>query len=815
MSRFKKILIFLLLLLAVAVTWAVERFWAEPQRPPRDLKIATGTEGGTYFTAGNLLARLLEEYSGPEIGHVVDAPSSGTIDNCRRIESNEANLALGIGPPLANTTDPCRNHVRVLMALYSDTVQLVVRRSLEIKTLDQLKGKRIFVGADASGTKAIATKILTTVEIYDPEKDYERADPSTVRSFAQASSKLQDGELDAAFFVASIRAQAVWDALDQGCCEILDLGDYLELIENAVPGMTRRYIPAHNYPNQPLGKTTVGSNALLIGHKDLRDEVVQEILNTVFDHLADLAVAGIRVQDARLETAFDEELLSGIALHPGVQKFRDRENEKLLIATGTINGKYYDIGKRMQLLLQQAGIPARVVHSDGSLENLELLKANEGPTLAIVQYDTALASTWTGAIYGDPELGKALDIPRVKGLRRIATLHDEKVHILVRREFLDNHPRRASFTPEELKHPTVAILDRYARVCLGPKDSGAQVIAKAILHHHRVRPKEEVHLSVPEMVNRIHNGEIDAGFFVSYIPSEVLKTIVNDESIRLLSVDTGRVVGLLSAALRLGTIDDRYRAQHEGEAAIDTVSTRAALVAREDMPDDDVEAITKAILEGEAYLGVKGGGEAMAQELRSLPLHPGAKAAYQEKNLIPRPIPDLDRAMGVWDEAFAVTWRALAILVILVAGYQGFIRFLRDHKSDELSERILAISLEASDPKSVEKLSGIRDGDLLECVVDTEWWRGGKLDVSRWRYLHDLINDRMKQAKENLTAALADDLRELGKQKDLNRSERRERLRGLEEKAWRYFQKGEMDASHRQLLLEVVEQGIRSDETRA
>jgi TRAP transporter TAXI family solute receptor len=815
MFRYKKTLLFLLVLLTFAATWAVKRFWAEQQMPPRDLEIATGTEGGTYFTAGKLLARLLEEYSGPEIGHVVDAPSPGTIENCRRIESNKADLALAIGPPLANTPDPCRNYVRVLMALYSDTLQLVVRRSLEIKTLDQLKGKRIFVGADASGTKMIATKILAAVELEDPEKDYKRADPTTVRSFVQASSKLQGGELDAAFFVASIRAKAVWDALDHGCCEILDLGDYLELIEAAVPGLTRRYIPAHNYPNQPLGKTTVGSHALLIGHRDLRSEVVQGILNTIFDHIADLAVAGIRVQDARLETAFDEELLSGVALHRGVQKFRDRENEKLLIATGTINGKYYDIGKTIQLLLQQAEIPARVVHSDGSLENLELLRANERPTLAIVQYDTALASTWAGEIYGDPELAKALDIPRVKGLRRIATLHEEKVHILVRREFFDNHPRRASFTTQDLKHPTVGILDRYARVCLGPKDSGAQVIAKAILHHHRVRPREEVHLSVPEMVNRIHNGEIDAGFFVSYIPSEVLKTIVNDESIRLLSVDSGKVVGLLGAALRLDTIEDKYRAQHEGEPAIDTVSTHAALVVREDMEDADVEAITKAILEGEAYLGIKGGGEAMVKELRSLLLHPGAKAAYQKKNLIPRPIPDLDRAMGVWDEVFAVTWRALAILVILVAGYQGFIRFLRDRKSDALSERILAISLEASDPNSVEKLSRIRDEDLLECVVNREWLLGGKLDISRWRYLHELVNDRMKQAKENLTAALADDLRKLAKQKNLTSSERRERLRSLEESAWRYFQKGEMDASHRRLLLEVVEQRLRSDEAQA
>jgi TRAP transporter TAXI family solute receptor len=384
MSRSKKMLICLLVLLALAATWAVGRLQAKPP-PAQDLRISTGTSGGTYFTAGKLLARLLEEYSGPEIGRVVAVPSAGSIENCRRIENNEASLALAIGPVLGNTTESCRNHTRVLMALYSDSVQIVVRRSLKIERLDQLRGKRIFVGADGSGTKVIATKILATVELDDPEKDYERAAPNTVRSFVQASSKLQSGDLDAAFFVASIRAQAVWDAMNHGCCEILDLEGSLESIGNAVVGMTRRYIPARNYPNQPLGKTTVGANALLVGHKDLRDEVVQEILNTTFDHVADLAVAGIRVQDARLETAFDKELLSGVALHPGVQKFRDQENQRLLIATGTINGKYYDIGKKMQLLLQEAGIPARVVHSDGSLENLSDRSIRHGTRIHLVR----------------------------------------------------------------------------------------------------------------------------------------------------------------------------------------------------------------------------------------------------------------------------------------------------------------------------------------------------------------------------------------------------------------------------------------------
>jgi len=106
MLRSSKTLAGLVVLLVLALVWAVGRPWVEPP-PPQVLRISTGTEGGTYFTAGKRLARLLAEYSGAEIGEVEATKSRGTLQNCRRLANSEAELALGIGPVLANTGDPC------------------------------------------------------------------------------------------------------------------------------------------------------------------------------------------------------------------------------------------------------------------------------------------------------------------------------------------------------------------------------------------------------------------------------------------------------------------------------------------------------------------------------------------------------------------------------------------------------------------------------------------------------------------------------------------------------------------------------------
>ena len=125
-----------------------------------------------------------------------------------------------------------------------------------------------------------------------------------------------------------------------------------------------------------------------------------------------------------------------------------------------------------------------------------------------------------------------------------------------------------------------------------------------------------------------------------------------------------------------------------------------------------------------------------------------------------------------------------------------------------IARRILAISLEASEPDSAHQLVEIRDSEIRE-RVQRRWWRAGELDKGRWRYLHDLTNDRIKEAKENLTAALAEDLRKLASETGLDSPSGRARLRSLEGRVWGYFQKGELDASQQTLLLEVMQQILR------
>ena len=91
-----------------------------------------------------------------------------------------------------------------------------------------------------------------------------------------------------------------------------------------------------------------------------------------------------------MASAFDENKLPRwVSLHPGSNAFYRWTRETLVIATGAITGTYYDLGRTIQSLLEPHGIESLVMHTDGSIENVEL---QDRPLVAIMQYDIALAA---------------------------------------------------------------------------------------------------------------------------------------------------------------------------------------------------------------------------------------------------------------------------------------------------------------------------------------------------------------------------------------------------------------------------------------
>ena len=101
------------------------------------------------------------------------------------------------------------SNLKGLATLYPETIQIVTTKKSGVKTLADLKGKRVAVGAAGSGAEANARQILEMAGI-----TYKDITPQYL-SFAEASSALKDGNVDAAFLTAGHPTAAIQDLATQ------------------------------------------------------------------------------------------------------------------------------------------------------------------------------------------------------------------------------------------------------------------------------------------------------------------------------------------------------------------------------------------------------------------------------------------------------------------------------------------------------------------------------------------------------------------------------------------------------------------------
>ena len=241
-----------------------------------------------------------------------------------------------------------------------------------------------------------------------------------------------------------------------------------------------------------------------------------------------------------------------IQLHDGAIEFRRDEKQKLLIASGPINGKYYLLGRTLEKLLRHQGISARLLHTDGSLDNALLLSnsATADRTLAFMQLDVALATRpgMSSAFYGNMP---SINIPEVENLRQISQLHEELLCVFARRDAYEQPGAKApddsapdDSAPDDsapVKGPTLRELlsqiEDATGICVGSEYSGTRPLSLAILDKVSDDVITENTLPVKEMINRLHNGDIDVAFVLSHQPSNAFITLLNDPSLQLLSME--------------------------------------------------------------------------------------------------------------------------------------------------------------------------------------------------------------------------------------------------------------------------------------
>lgn len=308
----KLVALFLVLLLALGFAACGKKVESH------DLILATGGTGGSYYPYGGAMAQLFID---KVEGVTATATSTGaSAENARLLNSSEADLAILQNDVLDyafNGTETMKEggalkNLATIATLYPEPIQIVATAASGIKSVEDMKGKRVSVGAAGSGTEANARQILDAFGM-----TYDDIDESFL-SFAESSTGMQNMTLDAAFVTAGIPNPAIMELSAMTDIVLITIpDDKVAALVAKYPFYSKLQVAEDAYEKMGGGQT-VTVLATLACRADLDADLVYNLTKALFENQAELAQANAKAADLKLETAVEG---ASVPFHPGAEKY--------------------------------------------------------------------------------------------------------------------------------------------------------------------------------------------------------------------------------------------------------------------------------------------------------------------------------------------------------------------------------------------------------------------------------------------------------------------------------------------------------------
>lgn len=284
------------------------------------LRFVTGGESGTYYAFGSVIAQHATNHAGI---NVVGLVGNGSQANIEELQAGNADLAFCQSDVMAyayegtNIFDAKVDCFSTVAALYTEQVQIVTVDP-SIKTVADLKGKNVSIGAAGSGVFFNAVDILGAYGL-DVEKDIN----PTYQSFADSADALKDGKIDAAFIVAGAPTTAITDLATTKAVSLVSLDDeHIDKLLASSPYYTKCTIPADVY-GLDADTTTVGVGAVILARDDVSEDAIYALCADIFDNAADLVSSHAKYGELSLEYAAS---ITSVPYHAGAVKYFAEHN---------------------------------------------------------------------------------------------------------------------------------------------------------------------------------------------------------------------------------------------------------------------------------------------------------------------------------------------------------------------------------------------------------------------------------------------------------------------------------------------------------
>lgn len=282
------------------------------------LSIGTGSVTGVYYPLGGALASIVTNKID---GYNCAAESTGgAVENAGLLIDGKLDLGFVAASTLYDAQHGQNSFegkdgtkVQALFSFFPEVVQ-ILSVDPSIKTILDLKGKRVAVGASGSGTEVMARAVLGIygMSYDDINEDY--------LGFGDAASGLKDGTCDVAFTWAGIPTASVMELCATHNISMISFTDEeLQKLMTVSSYCVPAQITKQTYPKLFEDAQSFSIPAIICANADLDEQFVYDFMVAVFDNMDLLAQTHERGADLSLETALAG--LDGATLHPGAERF--------------------------------------------------------------------------------------------------------------------------------------------------------------------------------------------------------------------------------------------------------------------------------------------------------------------------------------------------------------------------------------------------------------------------------------------------------------------------------------------------------------
>ena len=282
------------------------------------VNVLTGGQSGVYYPLGVALSQIYAKNI-PNVRSTAQV-TRASAENMNLLQAGRGELALALadsvsdaykGNAEAGFSKPLTK-LRGLSATYNNYIQIVANADSGIKTLADLKGKRISVGAAKSGTELNARAIFKAAGL-----SYSDMAKIEYLPFGESVELMKNRQLDATLQSAGL-----------GVASIRDLATSVKIVVVAVPAevVTRvgdpayqpSVIPANTYAGQTVDIPTAAIPNFLVTHSGVSDELAYQMAKSLYDNIDTMYAAHNAAKTIKRENAVRG---MPVPVHPGAARY--------------------------------------------------------------------------------------------------------------------------------------------------------------------------------------------------------------------------------------------------------------------------------------------------------------------------------------------------------------------------------------------------------------------------------------------------------------------------------------------------------------